>query len=218
MTDFIFKGKSAKDMGVIMTQEWEDARPPINYEEIEIDGRNGAIYTPLNFKDISKPIECILLNKSMIQEVSQWLQGSGNFEINGRQKESYIFDQIDFSRHGPFKNIFTIPFVFSPFWYTANDRYIQYTECVVNNGNHNSSPMIKITGSGIAKINIADITLTITFDSSGQIEIDCLNKSEDKPKCISIGFDYPILKPGINKLSVIEGSAKIYIKRKDTWI
>lgn len=47
MEYFIFKDISSETMGVLMSDEWTYAKAVQRYETTEIDGRDGAIITPL---------------------------------------------------------------------------------------------------------------------------------------------------------------------------
>lgn len=217
MEKFKFNGRSSDVMGVLMTEEWQETKPEEDYEQISIEGKDGSIYTPLNYRDIQKNVQCVLLNKDRQQDVMQWLNGKGIFELNGRYKQAYIFQEITFEKRGPFKKQFEIPFILEPFWY-KNDAYTEYTESVMNEGNIEAVPMIKLTGTGTVDLTVNDVRFAVTFDDSGSIEIDCKEKVEDKPKCISIGFEYPTLKPGKNAITFHTGTCRVYMKRKDRWL
>ena len=40
---FVFNGKSSDQYRVLMNTEWLDISPSINYEKIDIEGRDGAL-------------------------------------------------------------------------------------------------------------------------------------------------------------------------------
>lgn len=216
---FIFKGISSKDMGVVLEDDTPLlATPNIDYEQTDIEGRDGAIYTELNLQDMSITLSATLLNLNKQDAVKTWLRGTGVFEYNGRCKEVRIFDGITYSRHGPFKYRFTVKMIASPFWY-IDDGYMRVTDFVTNEGNCAAKPMIRIVGTGDVDVTINDVRFVVMLsEEHSEIVIDSGTQSETEPQLISIGYRYPTLQPGYNKVIVHAGAPEIYIKRKDLWI
>ena len=155
-----------------------------------------------------------MLNREYLPQIIRWLKGAGLFEFNGRYRQARIYDQIDFNPIGIKHASFTIPFIFEPFWY-KKDQFAQYTNIVRNNGDVYSVPIIRLKGVGDGSITINGLTFGVSFDGDQQIVIDCKEKNEDKPKCITIGFEYPTLNPGENEISYSGGITSIV--RKDRW-
>lgn len=213
---FVFNGKSSDQYRVLMHTEWLDISPSINYEKTDIEGRDGAIYEALNYQDINRSVPCTMLDRDLLPQIIKWLKGSGVFEFNGRYRQARIYDQIDFDPIGLKHADFAIPFIFEPFWY-KKDQFAQYTDIVRNNGDIYSVPIIRLKGSGTGSVTVNGLTFGVSFDSDHQIVIDCKEKTEDKPKCITIGFEYPTLNPGENEISYSGGITSIEIMRKDRW-
>lgn len=213
---FVFNGKSSDQYRVLMHTEWLDISPSINYEKTDIEGRDGAIYEALNYQDINRSVPCTMLDRDLLPQIIRWLKGSGVFEFNGRYRQARIYDQIDFDPIGLKHADFAIPFIFEPFWY-KKDQFAQYTDNVRNNGDIYSVPIIRLKGSGTGSVTVNGLTFGVSFDSDHQIVIDCKEKTEDKPKCITIGFEYPTLNPGENEISYSGGITSIEIMRKDRW-
>lgn len=213
---FIFKGIASSEIGVVMNEKWIDCLPEQAYEEIEVEGRDGAIVTPLNYKLVSKDVSCTLLNKDRLNEVLAWLHGSGTLELNGKYRKAAILDGIEFTKHGMQRLDFSIPFLMEPFWY-QEDAYKTVTTSVTNVGNIDAVPLIKVSGSGTASLTVNGIVIGLDFSVASPIVIDCLEKTEDFPKAVSIGFSYPTLKPGANKIQT-SGTISVQMKRKDRWI
>lgn len=213
---FVFNGKSSDQYRVLMHTEWLDISPSINYEKTDIEGRDGAIYEALNYQDINRSVPCTMLDRDLLPQIIRWLKGSGVFEFNGRYRQARIYDQIDFDPIGLKHADFAIPFIFEPFWYKKG-QFAQYTDIVRNNGDIYSVPIIRLKGSGTGSVTVNGLTFGVSFDSDHQIVIDCKEKTEDKPKCITIGFEYPTLNPGENEISYSGGITSIEIMRKDRW-
>lgn len=221
---FVFGDFHSEVYGVVMADEWIDASPGIEYEAVSIEGRDGAIYTQLNYQDVVKNVECFLMDSDYADEVRAGLKGSGNLIINGRIRKAHIFDQFEFEQHGYKALRFVVPFILGPFWY-SNDSYVTYSSSshIYNSGNHDSAPMIKVVmpanSTGTVKIGDYQFTLTNTGDASKTIEIDCKEKCETYPECMALsGFEYPVLKPGVNLLTIAGAALTVSVKRRDCWL
>lgn len=224
---FTFKGINSSTMGVLMSDEWLDSIPGHIYDQIDIPGRDGAIYSETALKDITMDIPCVLRNSARKEALKAWLNGTGLLVINGREKLVHIYDQIDFSRIGFRSEKFSIPLIMEPYWHAAgSDTYETYTVTsgkitVMNEGNTWAAPRFKITpSSATVSLSWDDAYFTIIKEnlSGDSIVIDCESKTESDPGAVTgIGYTYPTLPPGETVISV-SGSAKIEICRKDRWI
>lgn len=222
---FYFKGISNEYMRVVAEEENFCCRAPFRTEEIITDGLSGSSFNTLGYDNVTIPLKLYLLDKSKDDEVLSWLSGEGILEYNGRITTAYFWEAISLVRISNIKTIDTT-FIRAPFWYDANDRYERITKpYVINRGNTNAYPLIKLCGNPKEKIDISigNIRFDYTFDDVGYVEIDCIHKKEyadgiSKSKLISIGFDYPLLHTGRNKIILHSGKADIYIKRKDCWL
>lgn len=221
---FIFGSFNSANHSVVMADEWIDASPGIEFEAIGIEGRDGAIYTQLNYQDVVRNVECFLTDSDKADIVRAGLKGSGDLIINERIRKAYIFDQFEFEKHGYKALRFIVPFIMEPFWY-SNDSYTVYSSGsnIPNAGNHDSAPMIKVVmpanSTGTVKIGDFQFTLKNADSSSKTIEIDCKEKCETYPACITLGgFEYPTLKPGDNKLTISGASFTVSVKRRSCWV
>lgn len=222
---FFFKGINSDDMAVVLEDEVFEAVPQMNVEDISIDGRDGDVYQELNYKDISIQKNAYLCDLRLVDSVKSWLSGSGVFSIDGKWKTAHIYDAIQFDRFGPFKYSFTLPLILSPFWLRVEDfidmGQTSGTLTIENTGNINSQPYIRITQITDAELDITAGGVRFKLPGLGKgntITINCEDRSEDKPKNISIGYDYPTFAPGYNIITVHAGTARIEMRYKDRWI
>ncbi|MFA6663609.1 MAG: hypothetical protein WCS21_04780 [Lachnospiraceae bacterium] len=226
---FYFKGEKSDDMGVILDDEVFEAVPEMNVEDISIEGRDGGIYQELNYKDVEITKNAYLVDLENADAVKQWLSGSGVFAIGERWKMAHIYKGIEFKRFGPFKYSFSLQMILSPFWQRIEDWTDLGTIStdgttamfIQNIGNTISKPMIRITPQTSTNVDISINGTRFTLPSLGSgntITINCEDKEEDNPKNISIGYTYPSLSPGKNKIEIHAGSAKLSIRYKDRWI
>lgn len=219
MEYFKFKDKSSATLGVLMADEWTLTRASQRYDTTEINGRDGAILSPIGYSLIEKKVECTLVNRKRLNDVIAWLNGSGKLEFDGRYRQAAIYDEIDFENLGFNRNTFTIPFLLDPYWY-REDGYSSYAsgDTVENNGNCDATPMIQITGTGDGTVTLGGVTIQIyDLTADDVVEIDCLEMSENLPSKVGLGFEYPKLAPGKNDIT-ITGKISLKIKRKDRWL
>lgn len=219
---FYFKGISNKKMGVIATEEDFRIKSSMQYEQIDIDGKTGSYYDIKDArKDVVSSFEITILNKN-IDDVLQWLDGRGIFEYNKKCAEMLILDVITPMRFGNLKKA-TVNYVRRPIWRDIDDSFLKCTNFVHNLGNISSSPIIRLKGLGTVEILINGIQFSYNFDKDGEVIIDCEEKIEtyngkSKSRNIKIGYEYPKLDIGMNKIEIIKGNAEIYIKRRNAYI
>lgn len=219
---FYFNGISSADMGVVLADKWVDSIPAINYVQDDIDGRDGAIYTPLNLMDTTKTIR-LNSRRSNREEIQGWLRGSGIFRIGNRQRQAYLFEQTDFQEIGKIWDTFEITMILEPYWYPVEETWETLTGTsvvITNNGNAPSTPKIRVSGTGSKILTINGILIGVDMNEAEEaVIIDCKEKTENYPKAVHIGFEYPTLAPGDNTITMEDfgGSATVEICRKDRW-
>ena len=102
MDSFIFKGISSNDFqGIVVNSLPPISKPPKRTSKIQIDGRNGDIIEFLGYDAYDKSINITILQETNIDELINWLNGSGRLILSNEPNKYYeaeIIDQIDFSR------------------------------------------------------------------------------------------------------------------------
>lgn len=221
---FTFKGRSNEEMAVIAEEENFRSRAAVRYEERIIDGMDGVQYVESGYTNVVIPLKIWLLDNDRIDDVLDWLTGTGKFCFNGRETTARFYDEIEPNRDAAIKMIET-SFIRDPFWYRENDYFTVVKDHVINNGNVTAHPIIRLSGpaGSAVELTIGGVRLKYTFDDCGYVEVDCLEKKEtaagfSKSHALQIGFDYPSLPPGYSPITIHSGEAKIEVKRKDTWL
>lgn len=219
---FKFKGIRSDYMGVIAKEEDFFIRAPKLYTEIPIEGRNGSIFQEKGYGNVVSMLEVNILTKN-IDSILEWLDGSGLLEYKGRATTFRFYDVVEVKRMGNVHTA-TLNYIREPFWYKANDCYVLANSEIQNIGNSDTEPIIKVIPAqiGDATITIEDVTFTYTFDSLHPLFIDCAEKSEkvdglSKSANMKIGYKYPVLKKGVNRVLVSDPNIKVYFRRKDCW-
>lgn len=221
---FRFNGVSAKEMGVVIDEMDFFSKAQRSYESTAIDGLDGENIEIGDYKNVTGSFEITLL-KNNLADVMAWLNGKGTLSYDDRETTIYILDQVDYERLGGLKSA-TVNYIRAPFWNKADDIYLKVNgSTVFNDGNMTSSPLIKIEkGSNYTEtITINDVEFSVTFYGIKDAIIDCAKKIEVDGEGVSIsnlleiGYEYPTLNPGINRIEV-SGDASVWIKNKECWL
>ena len=110
----------------------------------------------------------------------------------------------------------------SPYWYKDNETPIVLTSAgnVTNNGNVNSRPVLKITGSGTVTVTVDGRSFTYVFDTPYVI-VDSLQQDayhEGVLKNRRMIGAFPILEPGINAISWTGTITSIELTKVSRWL
>lgn len=220
---FFFKNIASSDMKIYCQDEDFLGKASLTYNEIYIEGKDGLDYEILNYNNYEKNVTMFLRDTSKLDQVLSWLNGKGEFRYNGKKTIAYFLDAVETS--DLFEKAYKIKcrFIRHPFWYSTNDDFIPVDDIIYNEGTIYSKPIIKIKGTGQVDMSINDVRFKYSFDNDQEVHIDCLNMSEEyngsqKSQNIEIGFNYPILYPGENRITIHSGNVEIYVKRKDAWL
>ncbi len=223
---FKFKNISSEQMNVVCEEENQFiSRAAHRYEEITIDGSNISIFNDLGYATKDKTMKLYIKDVSKINDILSWLNGTGEFEYDGKYTIARFLDSADPIRAVTIRTL-DISFKMLPFWFKANDDFVEVSDTIDNEGNNVSYPIIKIVKGTEkqVKLLINDIELIYDFpDEEDYVEIDSFNctvqyKNLNRNRNIKLGFDFPTLNPGQNNIEIKAGDSIIYIKRKDCWL
>lgn len=238
---FIWNGVSSLDYSIRCT----DAPlviPSRRLEMSEVAGRSGYVLSGDDSSNgYTKTITCQVLNTHYINEVLNWLRGSGKLIFSGELDKFYIAsitDEISLSFLGKDFRKFNLKFNCQPFKHSVNylndtlliDNPSSYTSTkpfeFIGKGDVNSSPIIKIkaknnlTGSITMNVNgiatkITNIIDEINIDSLEYlVYLDNVNMTE------KMEGDFPILNSDGELNSIyFTGSTNIeYVKIMPYWL
>lgn len=223
---FKFKGISSKDMQVVVEEEEHFiARASQRYEITEIEGRDGAIFDELGYSVVERPIYVQCLNVSKIDDILAWLNGEGEFEYKGRKTTARFYSQLEPQRSSCIRIIDTT-FIRDPFWRKVNEDYQLVMDGIIKNeGNIKSRPILRLekTDSESVDITINDVRFKYNFNNDEYVEIDCENKEVKydglgRSRNIEIGYVFPGLDVGDNKVIINDGDCIVKVLRKDRWL
>lgn len=222
---FYVDGISSVSLGVVAEEENLIQRAPIIYDEISIDGRNGSIFKPKNFGNVTGSLTLYITKMSNLDKIINMFTGARTLRFGNRKTKFNFYDSIPVERFGTVKKM-TVNYIREPFWISAYDTRIKVnfaSGIITNNGNVIAAPIYHLSGSGKVDMTIGNIRFQYIFDSDGCVSIDALEQTESyleksKSKNITIGFEYPMLLPGNNKVILHSGKCKMVVERKDRWL
>ena len=110
----------------------------------------------------------------------------------------------------------------SPYWYEDDETPTVLTVAgnVTNDGNVNSRPVLKITGSGTVTVTVDGRSFTYIFDTPYVI-VDSLQQDayhEGVLKNRRMTGAFPILEPGINAISWTGTVTSIELTKVSRWL
>lgn len=223
---FKFKGITNKDMQVVIEEEEHFlAKAPQRYEITEIEGKDDAIFDELGYSYIERPIYVQCLNPNKIDEILAWLDGEGELEYRGRKTKARFYSELEPKRTAGIKIIDT-NFIRAPFWEKADDNYIEVKTKVENEGNKSSRPIIRLEKKSTdnVELTLGGVRFKYTFtENDTYVEIDCKEKTVmyeglNRSRNLEIGYKFPRLDVGENKIVIHNGDPTVKIKRKDRWL
>lgn len=222
---FVFNNISSRDMEVIIEEEEHFlGKASQKYSKTEIDGKNGALFDELGYTVIERPIKVQILNLNKLDMILGWLNGVGILEYKGRITKARFYNEVDPIRTANIK-VAEFSFIRDPFWNKKRDDYVTVQDIVINEGNIYSEPIIRLEKNTTDKIDITinNVRFIYNFNSENYVVIDCSEQTveyeeNNRNRQIEIGYKFPIVNPGENKIVIHSGDAKVKIKRKDRWL
>ncbi len=200
---FIFKGISSEDMEVVIEEEEHFlGKASQRYSQIDIEGRNGALFEEQGYTIIDRPIKVQILNPDKLYKILAWLDGVGILEYKGRTTIARFYNEIEPIRTSNIK-IADFTFKRDPFWTKKRDDFIEVKDIVINEGTIYSQPIIRLEKKTENKIDITinNVRFIYNFpENENYVEIDCEEKTTEydnlnRNRQIEIGYDFPILLP-----------------------
>ena len=190
-----------------------------------LSGRSGSLTTTDDCYDsYTKSVECYM-EDDVYKDLS-WLSGSGQLVLSNELDREYdvtLRNNIELEQIATYWRNFILKFEVQPFKRSRDKHTIIQKDKDFNfriGGNANSLPLLYITGSGNINITINDSTFqikdlksTIFINSVLQIALE-----DEQNALYKTNGDFPILKPGINKVHIIGDLVNIKIKYQETYL
>lgn len=202
------------------------------YEEQPIEGRNGSIYTDLNYyKDRKLDFSFDLIEKHDINDelfqVKDWLLNVSDYRLIFNNNYCYMVKKVILNSYKQTaRNIaeLKVSFIVEPFLYGINEIVKTYTEknfSIANKGTYKSDTIVEIYGNGNIQLSINGETMQIDnvkdyvlIDSKEKEIIDKNGKSKDWDTT----GDFLSLDIGVNTIELTGNVTKTTIKYRNTYL
>lgn len=224
---FEFKGIDATTYGTV-TREPIRKKPEQDIRITKLEGSDESTIEKLGYKPTTIETQIVLFDSTDLDDIYTWLDGEGDLIID-ENPERYIVAHCDmelqperFSR-GVSNRVIDIEFtLLSPYWYEDNETPIVLASGgnVTNQGNVDSRPILKITGSGTVTVTVDGRSFTYIFDTPFVI-VDSLQQDayhDGVLKNRRMTGVFPILEPGINVVSWSGTVTSIELTKVSRWL
>ncbi|EJO5346378.1 phage tail family protein [Clostridium botulinum] len=223
---FIWKGIHSSEKGLKIISLPDITTPEQRGEKVTIPGRSGYLtMTDNDYEGEVKPVEFDYFDNNF-DDIKTWLSGSGEVVFSNEPDRYYkarIINKIALDQVLKKFHSGIVQFDCQPFGYSRNDNSIikiTETKGITNPGTVESTPVITIYGYGNIDLNINDNIINLTNVSNHIIidsEImDCYRDAQLMNNYMK--GDFPIFKPGINKISWMGNVQRIEIKPNWRWL
>lgn len=223
---FYFNDIFSKDMKVVLEEEVNLLTKANKLYESLNEGENYNLdFVESGYDVVNGNIVLSVLDKSKLDDIKKWLNGKGILKYKDRITKVAFYESYQVQRAATIYKL-SINFLRSPYWLKANDDYEVCTDSILNTGNVESYPLIKLEKNTSKKIDITinGVNLIYTFpDNEEYVIIDCQSGNAFYDNLyrntnLSISFEFPKIKPGINAININQGDSIIKVKRKDAWL
>ena len=222
---FIFKNISSDDMGVVVEEETNIlGKASQRYNKYEFEGRNGAFFDTNGYAVVEKTLKIQILDLKKIDLIMGWLDGIGILEYNGRITKARFYNEINPTRIASIR-IAEVSFIRDPFWNKKRDDFVNIEDIIFNEGNIYSEPifLLRKNQTNDVDVSIGNVRFKYHFKGEESVEINSeektvLYKELNRNRQIEIGYEFPILLPGENKVIIHSGDCELFVKRKDRWL
>lgn len=226
MEQFSFNGVSCKEANVVV----EEIYPLLEKAAISVESQRdiddlNLEYKEFGYSNVESSLDLFILDPSKLDFIKSWLNGKGTLEYKNKVCQCAFFNSLKPVRSSNIYKI-SLNFIRSPFWFKKDDSFIEVNDVISNEGNVASDPIIKLVKqkSNYIELSVNDVRFKYTFpDKEEYAELDCFNAEITyegliRNKNLEIGYLFPKINPGDNKITIYSGDAKIFIKRKDSWL
>ena len=140
---FIFNGKDSRDFDIQLGEYPPIVKPRERIEPVTVPGRSGTLHLKEGdyiYDSYVKPFNIVALDPSRIDEIKDWLQGSGELIIGNELDwiyDAYIFEQLEFTRffrgwHRATLNVEVQPFKKSKQEHKEELKYYDEDHVIIN--------------------------------------------------------------------------------------
>lgn len=230
MNYIIWKGVNSNTITGLLIQELPSiSKPPMKYNTIQVDGRDGDIVEELGYGSYEKTLLIGLTRNFDINQVIKYFSGSGNLILSNESDKYYkakILEQIDYERLLRFRTA-TITFLVEPYKYKVSESEVDVTitnqesVSVTNAGLENSRPIITLYGSGTVTFTLNGLDVFNIDIDDGNVTIDSKEQNAYKGATLknrNMTGEFPLLSPGSNTITWTGTLTRIKVDPQSRWL
>jgi predicted phage tail component-like protein len=223
---FKFKRISSESMGVVLAELPPITKAPKRYAKYDVIGRDGAEYIDQGYTSYQKQLSIGIKDVSRINEIMDWLNGSGTLIISNEPDKYYlakVLDQVDYSNLVRFRQAI-VPFEVQPYKYAVDNDIITITDAsytINNDANASCMPTLTIYGSGNVSILLDGVTIFTLSSIPSAITVNGMahetfygETSYNRKKT----GDYLVIPPGEHTLSWTGNVTKVEMVVNKRWL
>ena len=226
-----FKGHRTDEApGIIVAKMPHPKKAQMRYTEYQVRGRNGALHSFEGYDtfDITCRLMLVDSNVENRQWINNWASGTGKLITSDDPIKAYnasVLREINWMRDEGYKGYWDtaeITFTCQPIIVEAIDREVTFTQSgsINNIGTIESSPLIKVNGSGNCSFAVGDYSISISGVTSGvPVYIDCENGYVYTASgAMSMTGEFPVLGLGTTTITVGSGVSSLVITPRWGWV
>lgn len=217
---FILDGVKSIDKKIQVSTRPSMPSPQKNYDEINLNGRDGKLYIDLGtYDDMTIKLECNYIETNLNEwakkwrYIKKWLLKEHEF-LSFSDDSEYVYKVKKITLSDNDRNIkqsgeFTVSFIVEAYSYLKDGTVEHDLADILVNDHEVSKPVYKIEGVGTCELNINGTQFTITstnffnIDTSKQTSYDNnMNSLNDQ---IDVDYENLYLLEGLNAISVSSG-------------
>ena len=227
----IFRGTSTETLGLYVTEMPSHKKASMRVTKYNLAGRDGELHVQegLNAYDLPVKVSMWDMTANNRQVITAWADGTGKLISSDdltRCWDASVIDEITFTRkrmsNGHFMDEATIRFHCQPYMRESVESSYVFTDDgnILNLGNVESLPLIKVTGSGNCGLAIGDQQISLTgVQTSHPVFID----SEagyvytDSGNATMVG-NFPVIGYGTTSVTLTGGTTRLDITPRWGWV
>lgn len=216
MLKTLLDGSFPDDLKCCLSERPVIPTPEMDYEAIDVPGRDGSLTIEKGYKDISFECHYNVLEsyniKALMRKIKAFFLGKTRLQFSDDtvyyKIKQVVVSEVANEEEG--YGTFTVSFTCDPFQYALTSSFdLRATGSVDNPGSYRSLPYLRIYGSGTLTINGKSLVLR---DVTDYIELDCelwnaYKGREDMNQHMT--GEFPILVPGRNTVSWSGGISRV---------
>ena len=224
---FTYNGITTDSMGIVVNSIQTYVKPQKKAEVIQVEGRDGAEVVEYGYAPYVLKAKVTLIDLTLIDDVIAWLNGSGVLiidEDDQKYRNVHVLSAIDYDYFSHLKQATIEFYVADPYRYTVSEipqSFTTFPASITNLGNTEAKPKLTVVGSGAVTVTLNGVSFGYTFPVGESVVIDCKNMEATYNGALRNQYMtglFPIMKVGVNALSVTGSVTSVAFEKYSRWL